>query len=281
MEEKTNSENILDKKTEKKKPVNLKLILIISGISLIVLLVICIVSAIVFGLQYRQSPTQTFDKTIGSPKDRLVISVPNGDIEVKGTTTNQITVNLEGKEKIISNLRLQEGDKEARLTYSSISYTFVNFLHLLNPENNKIKGTITVPENLNLELNLDGLSNVRIVSMSSDAKINISGAGDVTFEDSTTSNAEVRISGAGNVTLDQCITKLKVEISGAGSFKARTCTLNNIDLNTSGIGNVTIDDGNIINAKIRLSGAGTIKIPEVRGKLDQDISGAGRVEFLN
>ncbi len=275
MDEKENGEK------PSKKSVKLKTILILLVITFFLFFCSGGMTALVLAIQYQRSPETSLNETIGAPEEKFEINIPNADLIIEGTTTNEIKVDLKGKEKIINNLSLNEGEKSATLDYKSLSFVYLNSFDLLNPEKNKIKGTITLPENLDLELNLSGGNSVKLNKITSKVKINISGSGDITFEDSVVSDGDITISGSGNINMDQCIAKLNLTISGAGSFKANSCTLNNLDINSSGYGNVEISDGNIINAKIRLSGSGNIKIPEVRGKLDQEISGAGKVEFTN
>jgi hypothetical protein len=109
-------------------------------------------------------------------------------------------------------------------------------------------------------------------------EISVSGAGDVTLEDTlTTSDLNLHISGSADMCLPVIVSELDVAISGSGELNL-IGSANNYEASVSGSGDISSFDLTAKNASFSVSGSGKIKTT-VTDHLKARISGSGTIYY--
>ena len=109
-------------------------------------------------------------------------------------------------------------------------------------------------------------------------RLDISGAGSFTAYDTIIGDSfSVNLSGAGSGKAELAVDSLSIQISGAGSFDL-SGRADSADFEMSGAGSLSALSLNTREAKVRLAGAGTVKV-HCSGNLRIDASGVGTIEY--
>jgi hypothetical protein len=109
--------------------------------------------------------------------------------------------------------------------------------------------------------------------------IEVSGACDIIGQNKITNpeNLKLGASGSGDIKMDVDAPRLDAEISGSGSIDLRGQT-KDVDLELSGAGHAHCYDLLAENAKVDISGVGSVEV-YASVKLDAQVSGAGNVTY--
>ena len=109
-------------------------------------------------------------------------------------------------------------------------------------------------------------------------RLDVSGAGSFTAYDTIIADSfSVNLSGAGSGKAELAVDSLSIQISGAGSFDL-SGRADAADFDMSGAGNLNASSLQTREAKVRLAGAGTIKV-NCSDKLNINASGVGTIEY--
>ena len=134
---------------------------------------------------------------------------------------------------------------------------------------------VTMPQIEGLFVSGSGKIVVEDAFEGSNLDIDVSGSGNIVFEETTFSKIEIDISGSGRVGFGTGkADKLDVDISGSGSCNAEFLEVQKLDVRISGSGKLDVWVIEEIDAKI--SGSGSVRY-KGDPKVDKDISGSGKV----
>ena len=228
-------------------------------------------------IEMDQNQTATFSQDMAVlPTELFNLTLPGRyDIAIKGSDTDRLAVELNGPEKVINALSLhRDGDKVVLSQADVDNFTWFHW------GNNKVSGTISLPKTMAMKMQLSGFVEANVTDMTSQTSVSGSGAMKVKFDRSTSQDVNIDISGAGEVNFDSCTGTGQIEISGAGKVTANSCTLSKLSVRTSGASSVDIKSGSIGDLTLKSSGASQARLPKPTGKIDQDTSGPGKVEYL-
>lgn len=127
---------------------------------------------------------------------------------------------------------------------------------------------------------LQGSANLNIpgVFTPTNAKLSLSGSGNINVNSIETHRLDVNISGSGNIRIDDGTADTEnITISGSGNVDLVGVEANTVKTKTSGSGNITVFVNDELDAKISGSGDVNYKGTPV---VNADISGSGRVRKL-
>lgn len=108
--------------------------------------------------------------------------------------------------------------------------------------------------------------------------VRIKGAGKVTYHGFTQGELNIDITGSGDVDLEGKAEHLDAEISGSGELSAYRLTVKAARLRVSGSGDIRTTVTQSV--KARVSGSGKIKISGNPPDRDTDVSGSGKIRFI-
>lgn len=111
------------------------------------------------------------------------------------------------------------------------------------------------------------------------ASLRISGAGNVIYHDIEREELSLDVSGAGTIDVAGTVNRLEADVSGAGDISAYSLTAAHSRLRVSGAGNIKATATQSVVA--RVSGVGKIKINGNPPERDTDVSGMGKIKFVD
>lgn len=110
------------------------------------------------------------------------------------------------------------------------------------------------------------------------SSLRISGAGDMTYLGLRQDELSLGVSGAGNIVVAGAVAHLEADVSGAGKIRAFELNAETAHLLVSGAGDIQATVSRSIRA--RVSGVGKIKIAGNPPERDTDVSGIGKIKFV-
>lgn len=117
------------------------------------------------------------------------------------------------------------------------------------------------------------------VTLPNVASLRISGAGNVTYRDIDQDELSLDVSGAGTIEVIGKVNRLEADVSGAGDIAAYLLSATHGRLRVSGAGNIKATA--TVSVVARVSGVGKIKIGGNPPQRDTDVSGMGKVKFVD
>ena len=117
------------------------------------------------------------------------------------------------------------------------------------------------------------------VTLPNVASLRISGAGNVTYRDIDQGELSLDVSGAGTIEVTGKVNRLEADVSGAGDIAAYLLSAAHGRLRVSGAGNIKATATASVVA--RVSGVGKIKIGGNPPQRDTDVSGMGKIKFVD
>ena len=117
------------------------------------------------------------------------------------------------------------------------------------------------------------------VTLPNVASLRISGAGNVTYRDIDQDELSLDVSGAGTIEVTGKVNRLEADVSGAGDIAAYLLSAAHGRLRVSGAGNIKATATASVVA--RVSGVGKIKIGGNPPQRDTDVSGMGKIKFVD
>lgn len=117
------------------------------------------------------------------------------------------------------------------------------------------------------------------VTLPSVASLRISGAGNVTYRDIDQDELSLDVSGEGAIEVSGKVNRLDADVSGAGDIVAYRLTAAHGRLRVSGAGSIKATATESVVA--RVSGVGKIKIGGNPPQRDTDVSGLGKIKFVD
>jgi len=108
--------------------------------------------------------------------------------------------------------------------------------------------------------------------------LRIKGAGKVAYHGFSQEELNIDITGSGDVDLDGKAERLEADISGSGEVAAYRLTVKTARLRVSGSGDIRATVTESVRA--RVSGSGKIKISGNPAERDTDVSGSGKIKFV-
>lgn len=116
------------------------------------------------------------------------------------------------------------------------------------------------------------------VTLPNVAGLRISGAGNVVYRDIDQDELSLDVSGAGTIEVTSKVNRLEADVSGAGDIAAYLLSAAHSRLRVSGAGNIKATATASVVA--RVSGIGKIKIGGNPPQRDTDVSGMGKIKFV-
>lgn len=117
------------------------------------------------------------------------------------------------------------------------------------------------------------------VTLPNVASLRISGAGKVTYRNIDQGELSLDVSGAGTIEVAGKVNRLEADVSGAGNIAAYLLSASHGRLRVSGAGNIDATATESVVA--RVSGVGKIKIGGNPPQRDTDVSGMGKIRFVD
>lgn len=109
--------------------------------------------------------------------------------------------------------------------------------------------------------------------------LRVKGAGKITYRGFRQEELGLEISGSADVELEGVADRLEAEISGSGEVSAFGLSVKTAKLRVSGSGDIRATVTNTVRA--RVSGSGKIKIAGNPTDKDTDVSGSGKIKFVD
>mgnify|MGYP001769646544 CR=1 FL=1 len=149
--------------------------------------------------------------------------------------------------------------------------------HLFN--NSKVRLTITLPELKSIEISGAGDINAQGEFNCKDLELEISGAGDLKFNQLSVNNLTIDISGAGDITIngDKKANNLKIDINGAGDVTIEKLPFETATADINGSGSCRINVTTTLNADI--NGSGDL-LYSADPKMNIEINGSGKIKKI-
>lgn len=209
--------------------------------------------------------------------DQLAIDLSgNYRIEIQGGTGTQVTVNLNGPKEIIDRVQFVKEGNGVRLAEESGG---TRGLSWFSAQLDGVTGIVTMPSTMASTYDLSGLVDISTNNYQGKLSVDASGAVDVNLEDSVITDPSAELSGTGKISFGTIQGNANFDLSGAGKISAKSATLTRLDIDLSGAGEVNIDQGTITDASIKASGASKVSIPKPTGQIQQENSGASKIEL--
>jgi hypothetical protein len=117
------------------------------------------------------------------------------------------------------------------------------------------------------------------VTLPNVACLHVSGAGSVTYQGVDQDELSLEVSGAGTIEVAGKVNRLEADVSGAGDIAADLLAATHSRLRVSGAGNIKAKTTESVMA--RVSGVGKIKIGGNPPQRDIDVSGMGKIKFVD
>lgn len=199
-----------------------------------------------------------------SEYDRIVLnSSYNVVYEQRDSPTSVLTVELD--ENLMSYVEAKVKDKKLYLNLKdgfNIKPTkFVIYTNSADLKNVTLSGAGNFKANKKVKL--DNL------------KIELSGAGNINFDDLEVQTIDCGLRGAGNISLAGKAVSADFKVSGAGNIKANDFVTQDAKCSVSGVGNVNVRTLGKLDA--RVSGVGNINYTGEPKKLTKSQTGMGKV----
>ena len=140
-------------------------------------------------------------------------------------------------------------------------------------------GSTHIRRNLGTELRTGPIGFRVEVTLPNVASLRISGAGNVTYRDINQDELRLDVSGAGTIEVAGEVNRLEADVSGAGEISAHLLSASHGRLRVSGAGNIKATATESVVA--RVSGVGKIKIAGSPPQRDTDVSGMGKIKFVD
>lgn len=177
--------------------------------------------------------------------------------------------------------------------YDRIEVSGAYDIYLMQSEGNDV--TITVDENLIDEINIYVrgsrliIESERLIDSPDGVKIEVpahninelisSGASDIVSKKPIKSEGlDIILSGAGKMDLKLDVGEITLNLSGAALVYLEGAA-KSLDVDMSGAGSLEADELEVVDCNIEISGVGSA-IVNVSGKLDAQVSGLGKVEYI-
>lgn len=205
-----------------------------------------------------------------------IILGSRSDIQLEAIDTDKVSVNLTGPKTVINDLSLSPSGTalvlkdEDRTTEQRLFFGFGR---------SQVTGTIKLPKSLALDLDLAGATELDITGHTGKLNLRSSGASSVELKNSLSQTPTVHLSGASKLVLDRCEGQTEIEVSGASRFEAKSCQTPQLTLKASGGSSITIESGSVTNLSANLSGASQANLPKPTGQINQDLSGAAKLNY--
>ncbi len=138
----------------------------------------------------------------------------------------------------------------------------------------------TVRGNGNVVEQRSGPLGLRVeVTLPNVTSLRISGAGNVIYQDIDQDEVSLDVSGAGNIEVTGKVNRLEADVSGAGDIAGYLLSATHGRLRVSGAGNIKATTTASVVA--RVSGVGKIRIRGNPPQRDTDVSGIGKIKFVD
>lgn len=209
--------------------------------------------------------------------NRLIIDVGHlTDITVTGQETDKVSVNLRGPKEYIDDFSLSPNGTTATLKDQDRTAFRWSF-----GRDQRVRGTVTLPRAMALELKLSGVAKVDLRDHDGVLLIDNSGATEVTSTNSPSKLEVVALSGSSKVELERCQAEgeVRFDLSGASNLTIEQCQLPSLSVLTSGASKVSVESGSVGDLQADASGASKITLPRPTGVVDQNSSGAAKIEL--
>ncbi|CDG83973.1 GIN domain-containing protein [Janthinobacterium agaricidamnosum] len=128
-----------------------------------------------------------------------------------------------------------------------------------------------------LTLSLEGAGSMKIVADYKKVKASLGGVGSMNIWVSENNNVDLDLQGAGYVTLGGRGKKLSATLGGLGGLNAQQFQADAVDLELSGLGNATVTART--NARLNLSGLGSVTVYGKPANRDVSVDGLGKVSW--
>ena len=212
-----------------------------------------------------KGPVVTESRTVGSFTE-IEFSVP-GNIRYEQGETREIII--EAQKNIIDVI-------ETRVSGDQLKIYVRNNTNLKSHEDITIivkgPGVHTIALQGSANLNIPG------IFTPTNAKLSLSGSGNIDISSIETNRLDLSISGSGNIRIDDGVAETEnITISGSGNVDLEGVEARKAKTQTSGSGNITVFVNEELDAKISGSGDVNYKGTPV---VNADISGSGRVRKL-
>lgn len=253
--------------------VSRRLALIIAASLLAACLIILAIIFIAASLLYYLLPT----KGEGNVRSQTINVNEFKEIEMKAkgeiilTQDSEYSVRVEAEDSILKQLAVKEQGSKLQIGQQR-NIPFIWGRRLKNSE--PIKYYISVKDLE--EINTSGSGEVRAENLSLEKlTINSSGSSQVQLSGLKVNKLTIKASGSFKGQASGSASKQEISISGAGDYRGKELKTNETKVSISGSGAAEIFASEKL--EIKISGAGTVKYAGSPKKLDQEISGAGKV----
>ena len=199
--------------------------------------------------------------------------------------------NVKGNGVIVSENRTLEGFDKIELSGSADVFISQgsDYLVRVETDENILPLVETKVQGSELEIGLKKNTSIRktsginvYVTMPSLLSVEVSGAGNISSNDTFTSGSfDIEVSGSGDLYFQNIITNdFTLDISGSGDVEVSSAeTTSTQDIRISGSGDLNLVDMPTTDSKVKISGSGNAKL-NVINSLDVEISGSGDVRYM-
>lgn len=199
----------------------------------------------------------------------------NMQVTITGDDSRVITAKFTGPQALVDTITLTQNGTTALLRESFPGNSFPFFTHW-----DQIRGTITLPKSVALDMDVSGALIGDIRAMETTLKVDASGASTLTFVSSKLTGATGEITGASKVTMNHLEGAADIELSGASKLHVSQAALTKLSANVSGASELLITSGTVVDADLDASGASKIRVPNPSGEVTQDNSGASDIDLF-
>ncbi|MBB5610808.1 MULTISPECIES: GIN domain-containing protein [unclassified Janthinobacterium] len=126
-------------------------------------------------------------------------------------------------------------------------------------------------------LSLEGAGSIKMVGDYRKLKASLGGVGSMQLWVGNNERADLDLEGAGSVVLGGRGKLLKASLGGLGSLNAQQFQAEAVNLDLSGLGNATVNA--TVNAKLNLSGLGSVVVYGKPANRDVSVDGLGKVSW--
>lgn len=195
----------------------------------------------------------------------------DGEGEIIVTQADEYSVKVEAEDNILDEIKAEEKGNTLKINKrKSVPYLWGRKLN--NKEPIKIYVSATKLERISLsgqgKLSLDKFNAEKLT-------VNASGENSATVKSLTLKELDLKISGSFNGEFSGSTNKQRIRISGAGEYNAKDLKSNEAEIDISGAGDAVVNASEKLD--INISGAGTVTYSGSPKKVDQEISGSGKV----
>ena len=209
--------------------------------------------------------------------DKIDIS---GNMSISYSHATTCSVTLKGQTCQLEEAKVETKNGQLNISKKSKSRTRIFFND--NDGNDKIEVILSAPSLKGIQLT--GACDFNADSINTDEafELSLSGAGNVKATKLSAQSFEAKIAGAGDVRIgDVFCKKSLLNLTGAGNINTHMHGVDDANINISGAGNAKVQLTDCDAVSVNLSGAGEVTIVGSPKKLNQSISGAGKVNIIN